>query len=394
MSTTTCPYCNAIVPLSDDATRRLICPRCGEVVPVPVNGGYTTAAATTSTVAAPSSTTRRQRNRLLGAGLLLGMLALAAIVTFLLINSRGKRRLTTLAETEAIGYLPDDTNVIIGLNFAEAAGTPEGRDTIERLAPDLERFTGLKADQIEAAVIGLRVDSNIFPRTRVVIRSKSEIDLDAVHAKLQARSPKKDRDREYYPFQARIAVLPLEFALWSPAPHTLVAVYPADELASVPGQPNDNPDRFGPALAELLKARAERDSFLWLAAHSDNWTSTSLPRTLTALGVSPDIFKKAADIRTVGVAMRKETGATVTRARPARVTEGAEPDPHAVALDLVLVTRPEAEVPALVDGLMSWADAQRLAANNAEAKDNRYSVTLVGTPEEWSRALISLAKKK
>ena len=147
-------------------------------------------------------------------------------------------------------------------------------------------------------------------------------------------------------------------------------------------------------MAELLRARAERDSFLWLAAHSDDWKQTSFRQTLPLIGVPAEFLTKAADVRTLGLAMRKETGSTTTRSRPARVTEGSEPDPHAVALDLVLVTKPDADVPALVDGIMSWADAQRLAANNAETKDNRYSVTLVGTPEDWSRAFQSLTKKK
>jgi hypothetical protein len=395
--TTTCPYCNAVVPLSDQQLavgQRVACPRCGEAVPVPtLNGDHAGPAAATATIAAPSSTSR-QRNRLVGVGVVAGMLILAGVVSLLLINTRGKRRLTTLAESEAIGYLPDDTNVIIGFNFTEAARTPEGRDTLDRVAPDLERFAGLKPDQIEAAVIGLRVDNNIIPRMRIVIRSKSEIGLDAVRAKLGARSPKTEKDREYFPFQARLGPLSPEFALWSPAPHTLVAVYPADELSKIPAQPDNNADRFAAPIAELLHSRAERDSFLWLAAHADDWSKTSLPATLPLLGVSPDFLAHAKDIRTVGLAMRKETGATTTRARPARVSEGSAPESHAVALDLTLIARLDADMPSLVDGIMAWTDKNNLATNNAETKDARYTVTMVGTPEQWSQAVNSLTKKK
>src|SRR5262245_8724950 len=231
--TTTCPFCNAVVPLGEDPRRRVICPRCGEMVPAPALNGDVVAPPAATTVAAPSSINRRQRNRLIGLSVIVGMLALAAIVALLLINSRGKRRLTTLAESEAVGYLPDDTNVIVALNLAEAERTKEGKETIDRLAPELERMVGLKADQIAAAVVGLRVDTNIFPRTRIVVRTKSEIDLEAVRAKLQTRSAKKEKDREYYPFQLRLLPLPLEFALWSPTPHTLIAVYPADELTKI-----------------------------------------------------------------------------------------------------------------------------------------------------------------
>src|SRR5262249_39771986 len=116
--------------------------------------------------------------------------------------------------------------------------------------------------------------------------------------------------------------------------------------------------------------------------------------TLPLLGISPDVVKKAGEIRTMGLAMRKETGATTTRARPARVSEGTPSDPHAVALDLVLIGRADADMPALVDGLTSWADTQHLATNNANTSDVRYSVTLVGTPEDWSRAFGGVMKKR
>jgi hypothetical protein len=393
MSTTTCPFCNAVVPLDEAAHGRVTCPRCGEAVPVPALNGDYVAPAATATVSAPSSVSRRQHNRLLGLGVVVGMLILAAVVALLLINTRGKRRLSTLAESEAVGYLPDDTNVIFALNPAEADRTTEGKETLAKLSPDLERLVGLKAEQVEAVVIGLRVDTNVFPRTRIVVRTKSEIDFDAVRAKLQAGSAKKDKDREYYPFTIRGLPLPLEFALWSPAPHTLVAVYPPTEVGLVPAQPSDNADRFAAPLAELLKARPERDSFIWLAAHNDNWNNTSLHTTLPLLGLSREFVKKAGEVRTIGLAMRKETGATTTRARPARVSEGTPPDPRAVALDLVLIGRPDADMPDLIDGLTSWADAQHLATNNANSSDVRYSVTLVGAPEDWSRAFGGLMKK-
>src|SRR5580765_5503158 len=75
--TTTCPYCNSVVPLSEEQVasgQRVACPRCGEAVPVAAMNGHYAAPNVTTTVA-PSSANRRQRNRLLGLGLLIGMLA-------------------------------------------------------------------------------------------------------------------------------------------------------------------------------------------------------------------------------------------------------------------------------------------------------------------------------
>ena len=118
-------------PVDEAAHSRVTCPRCGEAVPVPALNGDYVAPAVTATVAAPSSVSHQRRNRLFGVGVIAGMLILAAVVALLLINTRGKRRLTTLAESEAVGYLPDDTNVIIALNPAEADRTKEGKETLD-----------------------------------------------------------------------------------------------------------------------------------------------------------------------------------------------------------------------------------------------------------------------
>jgi len=397
-----CPYCNAVVPVEGESRTpaRVTCPRCGEAVVMPpaageiLNGVFGPLVAT---AAAPSSTSRKAGNRRIGF-IVLGVMALLIVVaTLVLINSRDKRRLTTLAESPTLGYLPDDTNVIITINMTEAERTKEAREALDRLGFgnggtfDLQKLVGLPRDQVEEAMLGLRVDKLFPPRIRVVVRTKRDIDLDAIYEKLGRKSSKNEGGREYAVVQP--SALPgLEVAIWSPSPRTLIAVYPPTDLEQIPSEPNMNAERFAKPLADLLKERPERDTFFWVAAHSDDWEKTSLPLMLLLAKVpmKADGLKKLYSARTFALGFRKDSGVTVTRSRPARVTEIPDGDPRGVALDLAFVAAPGVVVPDLVESLQNWTLAQKLMERGAETKELRHSVTLVGTPEDWERAFGSL----
>lgn len=325
------------------------------------------------------------------------MFLLAAIIAVVLVNTRGKRRLETLAESPILGYLPDDTNVIIAADMEEASRTEEGQETLRRIGLgtgqrfDLERLVGLKSEEIEQVLLGLRVDKAIPPRIRLVVRTKSDINLDAVYSKLGRKLTKKVEGREYGIVQP--PMLPgLELALWSPSPRTIVAVYPSDELEKVPAEPNSQVERFAAPMVELLKARSQRDTFFWVIAHSESWKDTSLPMMLL-LAQAPltnEGLKMLNEIRTLGVAMRKDSGVTVTRSRPARIIEESTNDPRNIAMDLVLFTAPGTEMPPMVDALEGWAERQKLAIRESNREGNRFTTIFAGTAEDWERAFASL----
>lgn len=397
-ATTSCPYCNAVVPMTAEqlaVPQRVSCPRCGEAVPIarPAElNGFAPAGAVLAP-AAPSSVSRRGGNRLVGFAVLGLMLLLALALTIVLINTRGKRRLVMLAESPALGYLPADTNVIIKINMEEAERSKEARDALDRLGFgtggtfDLERLVGIRRDQIEEAILGLRVDSNLVPRLRFVVRTSDDIDPERLKQRLNVKGSKKDGTREYDLIQP--PGLPLELALWLPTSRTVIAVYPPEELDKVPDDPKQPVERFAAPLVDLLKSRPERDTFFSIVAHSDDWNKTAMPLVLGKLKF--DDRKMLLNVRSFGVGLRKDSGATITRARPARiVTETPDEDPQTIAADVAFTVAPNADATEIIGAFQQWAEAQKLVEREGQTSGLRHSVILVGKPEDWERVLGSL----
>lgn len=397
--TATCPLCNAVLALpglDDGGQGKTTCPRCGERV-TPLFSESATASRTTPAADSPSSESRRQANRRLGGALLGGMILLAAVIAVLLVNSRDKRRLTQLAESPGLGYVPSDSNVILGVNFAEAGRSELGPETLERLgfrsggSFDLERLVGLTREQAAVVLFALRVDSNLIPRLRVIVEARSNINPDAVRSRLNARSSREEHGRNYY--LATPPALGIETALWFPDTRTMVLAYPPEEIASVPLSPERDTRRFAAPIHDLLITRSERDSFAWLVAHAEDWTKTSLPVSLQLVPWAAGLRSVLSSVQTVGIAFREDKGQTATRARPARITAQPTEAPPSVALDLVILARPDADIPALIDGLESWSDRQRLLLRDQNRDGYRYSATLSAPPADWEQALESLRRR-
>src|SRR5258708_3913313 len=128
MTSTTCPFCNAVVDVSDSAPPRVACPRCGET--------FSSSHAEHPALTQPGSPELSQRvspapakraNRRLGSLVFAGMALLFAVALLLLLNTRSKRGLESLAELPTLGYLPADTNVIAAVNVPVAEDSAEGR---------------------------------------------------------------------------------------------------------------------------------------------------------------------------------------------------------------------------------------------------------------------------
>src|SRR5262249_4169638 len=141
-------------------------------------------------------------------------------------------------------------------------------------------YVGLKRDQIDTAVVGLQ--TNTFPpKVRVVVRTRSSYDAAVLREKLGATRSKtvgaKTVDLIKPPGQ------PFDGMLWCATARTFVITLGGeDEMSRVPDEPAKGVDRLAPALAELLKERSDRDTFLWLVAHSDNWEKATAPLVLLA----------------------------------------------------------------------------------------------------------------
>jgi hypothetical protein len=400
----TCPLCNAVITWpqpGEGGEDRVVCPRCQEwVTPLPLDNNRNVAPDAIPAVEVPSSESRRQKNLRLAGFILGGMALLAFVVTIWLVNTRDRRRLTQLAESPGLGYVPSHANVIIGVNLVEAERSKVGLgiDTLDRVgfrtggSWDLERLVGLGREQIAVLLISLRVDQNLLPRWCIIVETRSPLNPDAVRSRLTARAARDEGDRSHY--LATPPALGIEAALWFPDARTMVLAYPPTELAEVPRQADSNPQRFAAPIHDLLMTRSERDSFLWLVAHAEDWNKTSLPISLQLVpGLAP-LRPLLSSLRTVGLAFREDKGEIVTRARPARITAPPSDTPPAVALDLVMITPPEADLPNLIDGLETWSDRQRLLIRDQNREGLRFSATLVGTPSDWETVLESLRRQK
>src|SRR4051794_1898500 len=137
---TTCPYCNATVPLTLPlpADRRVPCPRCGERVPVKGEDALAVAAVIDRLPAAPEPPAPRPRrtNPPLALGLLALMVFMASIALAYPLKPVAFRRANDVknrepefappatdvppADLPGVGYLPDDVQLIAGVRVAAA----------------------------------------------------------------------------------------------------------------------------------------------------------------------------------------------------------------------------------------------------------------------------------
>lgn len=324
------------------------------------------------------------------------MIVLAVAATLFILDNRSKRGLRFLAEHPALGYLPDDTDAIIAVNPQVAMQSKEGQDMIGRLGLgeggllNLEKLTGLKLEQIDDALLGLHLAGKpLLPDIRLVVRTRENYDAEDLRNKLGKKSSKKDGTRAYDVIQP--PGVPLEFSLWCASARTFVLCYPPDQMIKVPAEPNGQVDRFVAPIPELLHDRSDRDTFFWIVAHGDDWRRTPLPLLLQRF--SKQDLETMFQVRTFAAGLRMDKGVITSRNRPARITEEVKPGPKGIAMDLVVMTAGGTDMPAVRESLEGWIERQKLDVRDSNLNEGRYTVTVVGTPEEWARALKSLQER-
>ena len=227
----TCPYCNAQVPLPDGAQdgQRIQCRRCGETFPlrgvtgaIKLPPGIATAPmpGVSAALVQPSLTNpRRPANRLLG-GAVLGVMILMAAggLTFALMTQaqrrandtgappRIKRPLYELpdggavplavapAKLDTLGYLPPHTNLVLCVQVAALQQTAAGRKILaepialgqrEIVLERLFGWTGLKIDELDHLLVGIRTEDVDFPRIVIVARTVKPLNLRDVRSRLR-----------------------------------------------------------------------------------------------------------------------------------------------------------------------------------------------------------------
>jgi hypothetical protein len=221
------------------------------------------------------------------------------------------------AELAALGYLPDDADMIVAAHVAEARDNPTGRELMQRLGlggtgtPDLEKWTGLKLDDIDHAALGLKLDADLLTRFALVVRARRPIDQQRVCEALKTTTKQEVDGRPVYPFVLETGldlVAKLGASVWFADDHTLVI---AKNFSRIPLTPKTGIDHLRPALREVIKERMGSSAQVWAAAHVDNWGGLNffLQQALAnELGRGADTFKK---VRTLAVWLKADDGVTL-----------------------------------------------------------------------------------
>jgi hypothetical protein len=337
----TCPFCNARVPPPGPVPpgTRLSCPRCDETFPYEgAAGGAIQAPAGLTALpppeqrvqpapAAPAPVLRGKpirANRLVG-GIVLGVMLLMAAtgLTYALLTEQVRRDhdkalprtsrrpalppLRHLPEPDpvapgrlaALGYLPSNTGLVVGLHVQDLLSSPAGKELRNRpvklgkweLRLDaLRDLTGLDVEDIDHAVLGMvlaRGEGPDLPPTYLVVRTRRPFNAPQLRAALKAR---EGREVETPDGGKRVvysaAVRGLPMTLWLPGDRTVVLGLLGD-LAGVPSRPNEGLDHLSAVLRKLIEARISTGMAAWAAGHADDWKATLLPVLLANFKDTP-----------------------------------------------------------------------------------------------------------
>lgn len=267
--TETCPFCGApFEPYLEEETSGHACARCGEMLPAASRqgAGYPEAGAAQLD---RFQTPARWSNRRIAGLVLILMALIAAGGLALALRTQSVRRardyapsVRTVAATTgrfippaqlaALRYLPAEIDGIAGLDVARALQDPIATDLMalartrgQILGLDqLEQTTGLALADFDHVVMGVRLRQRMLAVTVVAV-TRRPVDLDNLRNVVRRESP-------------------VEVALQTPNPHTIVLTYPSRVATESRPQP-------GPLLefgvpGTLLRDHVKSDAWLWLVA--------------------------------------------------------------------------------------------------------------------------------
>ena len=323
----TCPYCNSRLPTGLAVTpgRGVLCPRCQEVIPhTEPAGGSVKSPEPTELVPAGSTKSKP----LPVARMVLGLMLVMATLAFIFIwnttpERRSRDRMADQTDPEtlhsivlapsalpALGYLPADVNAIVGLHAAECNEQEDGRRFLFALqslpimpaGPRFEALIGLPWNQIDHAVLGVRVEDQLVPRFTLVVRSRQTINQAALLKTLKAQH--KDRGkRSLYTFP--LEGFQVDATCWIPDDHTLVISRSPEDFDPAPMTSSPGIDRFNADLQQIFRDSLPTGVVVWLAAATRNGEQILAPLSQFGAITRSDV-EIFAPLQRVGLWMRAE----------------------------------------------------------------------------------------
>jgi hypothetical protein len=309
-----CPYCNSYVTAEAGGRtgQRLKCPRCGESFSYrPGDDDVPVGEAAFNQTALPRDegglTPVRWSNRRLATVVLGGMAVMAALGLAFALTTTSLRRshdrvgsadpqkavpIKTVppAELEGLGYLPADTDLVVGVHVAELLQEPAGRELLPRLftawpnlSPvNLEKSTGLRLAEVDHVVLAAELQKTLLPRVYLIVQTKTPIDWEQhLRSKLKATRHPEAGHKPWY--RIHVEQPPIDPVLWPLNERTLaVCLNVADFKKLRPEQPRGI-DQLSAPLQGLIKERMGNAAPLWIAAHLEDWNQPLLQVLLADL---------------------------------------------------------------------------------------------------------------
>jgi hypothetical protein len=206
------------------------------------------------------------------------------------------------ARLAGLGYLAAGTSLVAGLHVAELLDSAPGQELLrepiklgefEVRLGDVGRWTGLRPEELDHLVLGVRAEDPVPPRITLVVRTRQPFDPDKVREALKARRvPAQGRTL----YRIERANLPFPLVVWFADDRTLVAGLLASHLEDVPATPAEGLQQLVPELRDVLQTRMGSAAQLWAAGHSRDWEKTSARALLQSL--KPPALRRVRSVQT------------------------------------------------------------------------------------------------
>ncbi len=225
------------------------------------------------------------------------------------------------AELPALGWLPEDSNLLVGIHVAEVLREPAGKEFLEQPSwgplraalTQVEKWTGLKKEAIDHVALGVRT-RQLLPRLTIVVQTHDRYDPAAFKLVLDESKPMNHQGRLLYPLQIKPVG---EGALWCVGERTLLLTLWWDGARfeevrkGLPLAPRPPLQGLSPALRTCLEKRLPQGTPIWVAGESipPQMLAAILPFTRGVKGLPAPLAKvKAFDIGVRFYSDRREVG--------------------------------------------------------------------------------------
>jgi len=188
-------------------------------------------------------------------------------------------------ELDGLRRLPRDTVAIAAVRPAELLTQEDGRSQLTQpiqIGPlsipvhQLEQWTGLKAEEIDHIVFGVRGNTgDLIPRFATIVRTRVAYDAEAVRDKFKKIELHPGaRKQGVYRFQLESRPPFNEGMLRCVDDHTLLIDWQQRDVGWITSDPHNDVSHLAKELRAIVKERMSPHGSIWVAGHSEDWAKT------------------------------------------------------------------------------------------------------------------------